>query len=62
MIYKILKKDDRYLIIVEGIKDNQSTETGFTVSATGSYSMLKNCINMCEDIVYKELNKDKYVD
>ena len=60
MNYKILKSGENYLIAVEGVKDSQVSETSFVISASGDYSVLKNCINMCEDIVYKELNKDIY--
>ena len=62
MIYKIFKQDDHYLIAVEGVKDGSSTETAFRLEATGDYSLLKNSVNMCEDIIYKELNKDKRID
>jgi hypothetical protein len=60
MMNKILKDGDNYLIAVEGIKDNKSSETAFLIKPSGEYSTLKNHINMCEDIIYKELNKDIY--
>lgn len=58
MTYKLIVDGDRVLIVVEGVKDNNTTEVSFTVPTSGDYSLLKNSLVMCEDKVYKELNKD----
>jgi hypothetical protein len=60
MNYKILKDGENFLIIVEGIKNDRTSEASFALTSMGDYSLLKNHINMCEDIIYNELNKDIY--
>ena len=60
MNYKILKNGDNYLIAVEGIKNENTSEASFVLAPMGEFSLLKNSVNMCEDIIYKELNKDSY--
>jgi hypothetical protein len=60
MNYKILKDGDRFMIVVEGLKNEKISEASFVVESMGNYSTLKNHINMCEDIIYNELNKDIY--
>jgi len=60
MNYAIITDNNRVVIKVEGVKDNKISETSFVIASSGDYSTLKNHINMCEDIIYKELNKDIY--